>query len=98
MDIIIFIAGEIVTATREGYLMAWRTPGSPAGLEWWRGQHDEWNSGRLSCTGSITTGASEETAEERREPPTQVRDQRKEKERATGVEPATSSLGSFSGP
>jgi len=41
----------------------------------------------------ITTGTSEETAEERREPPTQVRDQRKEKERATGVEPATSSLG-----
>ena len=43
----------------------------------------------------ITTGTSEETAEKRREPPTQVRDQRKEKERATGVEPATSSLGSW---
>ena len=25
---------NLVTATREGYLMAWRTPGSPAGLEW----------------------------------------------------------------
>jgi hypothetical protein len=46
----------------------------------------------------ITTGTSETTAEERREPPTPVRDQRKEKERATGVEPATSSLGSFLGP
>ena len=44
----------------------------------------------------ITTGTSEETAEKRREPPTQVRDQQKEKERATGVEPATSSLGSCS--
>ena len=43
----------------------------------------------------ITTGTSEEAPEERREPPTQVRDQRKEKERATGVEPATSSLGSW---
>jgi len=46
----------------------------------------------------ITTGTSEETAEERRELPTPVRDQRKDKERATGVEPATSSLGSFLGP
>ena len=45
-----------------------------------------------------TSGTSEETAEERREPPTQVRDQREEKERATGVEPATSILGSFRGP
>jgi hypothetical protein len=37
---------DLVTTTREGYLFAWKTDGTSAGLEWWRGQHDEWNSGR----------------------------------------------------
>ena len=37
---------DLVTATREGYLMAWKTHGTTAGLQWWRGQHDEYNSGR----------------------------------------------------
>jgi hypothetical protein len=46
-------------------------------------------------TTGTTTDTSSETAKERREPATQVHDQRKEKERATGVEPATSSLGSW---
>ena len=27
---------ELVSMTREGYLMAWKTDGVPAGLEWWR--------------------------------------------------------------
>ena len=37
---------DLVTATREGYVMAWSTPGDPGAQEWWRAQHDEWNSGR----------------------------------------------------
>jgi hypothetical protein len=37
---------DLVTVTREGYLFVWSTDGTPAGLEWWRAQHDEWNSGR----------------------------------------------------
>jgi hypothetical protein len=37
---------ELVTATREGYVMVWRTNGVPSGSEWWRGGHDEWNTGR----------------------------------------------------
>src|SRR5262245_25092840 len=46
--------------------------------------------------GGVRRGrARDEPAEERWQPATKVRDQRKEKERATGVEPATSSLGSW---
>ena len=41
---------ELVVMTREGYLMAWKTDGVPAGLEWWRAGHDEWNSGRWGTT------------------------------------------------
>ncbi|MQA73896.1 MAG: hypothetical protein GEU88_06050 [Solirubrobacterales bacterium] len=38
---------EVVAATREGYLMAWDTPGSAAGnSEWWSYRHDERNTGR----------------------------------------------------
>jgi hypothetical protein len=37
---------DLLTTTREGYLMAWSTPGTTAGLEWPRAQHDNWNSGR----------------------------------------------------
>jgi hypothetical protein len=37
---------DLVTTTREGYLLAWSTPGHPAGnAEWWRWAHDEYNSG-----------------------------------------------------
>lgn len=37
---------DLVTVTREGYLFAWRTLGeASANAEWWRAQHDEWNSG-----------------------------------------------------
>jgi hypothetical protein len=42
---------DLVSVTREGYLFVWSTDGTPAGLEWWRAQHDEWNSGRY---GTIT--------------------------------------------
>ena len=39
---------DVVTVTREGYLLAWSTPGPPPGdSSWWRAFHDEWNSGRL---------------------------------------------------
>jgi hypothetical protein len=38
---------EVVALTREGYLMAWRTPGTHAGnQEWWSYRHDEHNSAR----------------------------------------------------
>ncbi len=37
---------EVVTAAREGWLFVWQTPGlADANTEWWRGQHDEWNTG-----------------------------------------------------
>jgi hypothetical protein len=35
---------EVVTMTREGYLMVWDTPGTDTGNdEWWNGRHDERN-------------------------------------------------------
>lgn len=38
---------EVVALTREGYLMAWRTPGrAEANAEWWSYRHDERNTGR----------------------------------------------------
>jgi hypothetical protein len=38
---------DLVAVTREGYLMAWQTPGRPsANDQWWTSQHDEWRSGR----------------------------------------------------
>lgn len=38
---------EVVAATREGYLFAWKTEGTPEGnQEWWAYRHDEWNTGR----------------------------------------------------
>jgi len=38
---------DVVTATREGYLYAWQTPGKPSGNnEWWSYRHDEHNTGR----------------------------------------------------
>jgi hypothetical protein len=37
---------DLVTTTREGYLLAWSTNGSAsANAQWWRLQHDEWNTG-----------------------------------------------------
>ena len=37
---------DLVSATREGYLFAWHTEGPPsANDQWWRAQHDEWNTG-----------------------------------------------------
>jgi hypothetical protein len=37
---------EIVTTTREGYLMSWRTDGlAAANQEWWSSHHDERNTG-----------------------------------------------------
>jgi hypothetical protein len=37
---------DLVTTTREGYLFAWSTNGSSsANTQWWRLQHDEWNTG-----------------------------------------------------
>jgi hypothetical protein len=38
---------EVVSGTREGYVMAWKTPGlADANTEWWSYRHDEWNTGR----------------------------------------------------
>ncbi len=38
---------DVVVLTREGYLMAWRTDGTPAGNdEWWAFRHDERNTSR----------------------------------------------------
>ncbi|HVA61875.1 MAG TPA: hypothetical protein VNG13_15270 [Mycobacteriales bacterium] len=38
---------DVVAATREGYLMAWATPGAAAGnTQWWTYHHDEWRTGR----------------------------------------------------
>ena len=38
---------QLVSTTREGYLVVWNTSGRSAGNdEWWRWQHDEHNSGR----------------------------------------------------
>jgi hypothetical protein len=38
---------ELVAATREGYLMAWDTPGrADANIEWWNWRHDDWNTSR----------------------------------------------------
>jgi hypothetical protein len=37
---------ELVGVTREGYLFAWDTRGAAStNTQWWRAQHDEWNSG-----------------------------------------------------
>jgi hypothetical protein len=37
---------DMVTTTREGYVFAWKTGGSAAAnTQWWRMQHDEWNTG-----------------------------------------------------
>jgi hypothetical protein len=47
---------DLLTTTREGYLFGWATPGrASANTEWWRAQHDEWNSGNY---GTVTRGAS----------------------------------------
>ncbi len=41
---------DLVTTTREGYLFAWSTNGSPsANTQWWRMQHDEWNTGNYEA-------------------------------------------------
>jgi hypothetical protein len=38
---------DVVATTREGYLMAWQTPGqASANNQWWTTQHDEWRTGR----------------------------------------------------
>jgi hypothetical protein len=37
---------DLVSTLREGYLFAWATNGpASANNQWWRAQHDEWNSG-----------------------------------------------------
>ena len=41
---------ELASTTREGYLFVWTTDGVPAGLQWSRAQHDDWNSGRWETT------------------------------------------------
>jgi hypothetical protein len=41
---------DVVSSTREGYLMAWRTPGPAAhNQEWWGYHHDEWRTGRYGA-------------------------------------------------
>ena len=41
-----------MSVTREGYLFAWPTVGlSKYDTQWWRAQHDEWNTGNY---GSLT--------------------------------------------
>jgi len=43
---------DLASVTREGYLFAWATEGaSKYDNQWWRGQHDEWNTGNY---GSVT--------------------------------------------
>ena len=43
---------DLASVTREGYLFAWATEGlSKYDNQWWRGQHDEWNTGNY---GSLT--------------------------------------------
>jgi hypothetical protein len=40
---------DLVSTTREGYVFAWGTNGPAAGnTEWWRMQHDEWNTGNYA--------------------------------------------------
>ena len=40
-------SSDVVAVTREGYVLAWGTPGDPAGnQEWWSYRHDERNTGR----------------------------------------------------
>jgi hypothetical protein len=37
---------DLLSTTREGYLFGWETQGPAASnAQWWRAQHDEWNSG-----------------------------------------------------
>lgn len=41
---------ELVSATREGYVFVWRTPGTnPGNDQWWRPAHDEWNTGNYEA-------------------------------------------------
>ncbi|HVT37145.1 MAG TPA: FG-GAP-like repeat-containing protein [Nevskiaceae bacterium] len=41
---------DLVALTREGYVMAWKTPGiSASNNEWWHYRHDEWNTGRYGA-------------------------------------------------
>lgn len=41
---------DLASVTREGYLFVWRTPGkASANDQWWRAQHDEWNSGNYGA-------------------------------------------------
>jgi hypothetical protein len=41
---------DIVSTTREGYLFAWPTNGpASANSQWWRYQHDEWNTGNYEA-------------------------------------------------
>ena len=48
---------DLVTISREGWLLAWRTAGpAPAAGAWWRAFHDEWNTSRLE-TDSRPPGA-----------------------------------------
>jgi hypothetical protein len=60
---------DIVSTTREGYLFAWSTNG-PANEnnQWWRAQHDEWNSGNYEAVtrppGVIRSGHWEPGASE----------------------------------
>jgi hypothetical protein len=50
---------DLVTTTREGYVFGWSTGGAAsANTEWWRMQHDEWNTGNYATVsrppGAIT--------------------------------------------
>jgi len=41
---------DVASAAREGYLFAWGTNGRQSeDTQWWRGQHDEWNSGNYEA-------------------------------------------------
>jgi hypothetical protein len=41
---------DLVSVTREGYLFAWDTDGpASANTQWWRAQHDEWNTGNYEA-------------------------------------------------
>jgi len=52
---------DLVTVTREGWLLAWSTSGSaPTTGSWWRAFHDEWNTGNVATDsrspGIVRTG------------------------------------------
>ena len=48
---------ELVSTTREGYLFVWTTKGKASGNDqWWRWQHDEYNSGNYETVDAAARG------------------------------------------